>query len=45
MHHAFVTEYAGTSSVMQNAVWSPGRYGDPNLLLYKSNIKYMYKDE
>jgi sRNA-binding regulator protein Hfq len=21
------------------------REGDPNLLLYKSNIKYMYKDE
>ena len=21
------------------------RDGDPNLLLYKSNIKYMYKDE
>jgi sRNA-binding regulator protein Hfq len=21
------------------------RYDEPNLLLYKSNIKYMYKDE
>jgi hypothetical protein len=32
MHHAFVTEYAGTSTVMQNSVWAPGRYGDPNIL-------------
>jgi hypothetical protein len=32
MHHAFVTEYAGSSSVMAQAVWAPGRYGDPNVL-------------
>jgi hypothetical protein len=29
LHHAFVTEYAGRSSVMSGVLTPPGRFGDP----------------
>jgi hypothetical protein len=29
LHHAFITEYAGSSSVMSGVLTPPGRFGDP----------------
>ena len=31
-HHSFVTEYAGTSTVMRSVLNKPGRFGDPAVL-------------
>src|SRR5205814_651403 len=38
--HAFVTEYAGASTVMQNLLDAPGRFGSTSALRASPNVIY-----